>query len=315
MPRRTPILVALVLVLALLAPAPIPAQTVVFETDFESGLPPEFTAPGSALVPVQGYAGLGTAGNAFGGLFLRYALQGIVDTKLVLRNLPPHDAVDVGFLFAAIDSWDGTELFRVAIDGDVRFSHWFQLATGDTSSYLAPPGALLSRGHNLGWTDGLYYFRDRAYDLSVDPAFRGIPHTADTLEVKWFLGAVSGGAAGQWQGGSDESWALDHVRVTTSQGVVGVSPRPHVGLELAGAIPNPASSDHVVVHFTLPTAESARLELFDARGRLLARRVVSGLGAGKHAVVLAPRVRARGLAFLRLVQGDAVRTGRVVLLD
>ena len=306
----------LLLCTALLFSSNATAQpTVVFETGFENGLPPEFSAPGSVIEPVQGYGGLGVVGNQFGGSFLRYTLQGIVDTRLVLRNLPPHDAVDVGFLFGAIDSWDGTELFRVSVDGNVRFSHWFQLAVGDSSSYLASPGALLSRGRNLGWSDGSYYFRDRAYDLSVDPAFLGIPHSADTLEVKWFLGAVSGGAAAQWQGGGDESWAIDHVKVSTSLGLVDV-PGRNGGLALACSGPNPARSGNVRVRFTLPGPGTARLEWFNVAGRRLVAREVGTLGPGTHDVAL--RIdgpRAAGLGFVRLTRAGEVRTARVVLLD
>ena len=35
------------------------AQTTVFSTDFESGLPAQFSAPGAFIDGVQGYAGLG----------------------------------------------------------------------------------------------------------------------------------------------------------------------------------------------------------------------------------------------------------------
>ena len=63
---------------------------------------------------------------------------------MVLRNLPAHTRVSLGFLLAVIDSWDGAELLRVSVDGQEQFSHWFRLALGDTSSYVAPPGGLLS---------------------------------------------------------------------------------------------------------------------------------------------------------------------------
>ena len=290
--------------------------TTVFATDFESGLPAEMTAPGSAIEGVQGYAGLGQPGNQFGGSFLRYTLQGIVDTKLTLRNLPPHDAVDVGFLLAIIDSWDGTELMQVAVDGNLLFSHWFQLALGDASSYVAPPGALLSSGSNLGFTFGSYYVHDRAYDLSVDPAFIAIPHTADTLEVTWFLGAISGGAAAQWQGGGDESWAIDNLRIAIHPPATGVAPGAEAGLSLAPPWPNPGPASEVRARFTLASGAPARLDLYDARGRRLAGREVGSLGPGAHAVTLvAAGPRAPGVAFLRLVQGLSARTTRVVLLD
>jgi hypothetical protein len=312
--RLLPTLAALVALAGM--PRLAPAQpVVVFETNFESGLPPEFSAPGSTIVPVQGYAGLGPTGNQFGGSFLRYALLGIVDTKLTLRNLPQHDAVDIGFLLGVIDSWDGTELFKVSVDGNVLFSHWFQLATGDTSSYIAPPGGLLSRGSSLGFSEGTYFSRDRAYDMSIEPAFIAIAHTADTLEVKWFLGAISGGAAAQWQGGGDESWALDHVKVTAYRQPIGVTPRG-AGLALAAPFPNPATRAGLRARFTLTSDAPAALELFDARGRRLAAREVGSLGRGDHAVDLAPcGSAAPGVGFLRLTQGAASRVARVVLLD
>src|SRR5258706_15696638 len=46
--------------------------TQVFSTNFETGLPPEFSAPGSVIEGVQGYAGLGPVGRQFGGNFLHY---------------------------------------------------------------------------------------------------------------------------------------------------------------------------------------------------------------------------------------------------
>lgn len=196
---------------------------VVFSTDFESGLPAEFTAPNCVIEPVQGYAGLGPVGNQFGGSFLRYTAQTLADTKLTLTGLPAHDYLTIGFLFAAIDSWDGTELFRVSVDGNLLFSHWFQLATGDASSYSAPAGGLLSSGSNLGFSAGSYFGRDRAYNMAVEPAFITIPHTASTLEIVWNMGAISGPAANQWQGGADESWALDNVSVEVSESTLPVS--------------------------------------------------------------------------------------------
>ena len=44
----------------------------------------------------------------------------------------------------------------------------------------------------------------------------------------------------------------------------------------------------MMVGFTLPSAESARLELIDVAGRRVASRDVGALGAGQHAVNLTP---------------------------
>jgi hypothetical protein len=288
-----------------------------FSTDFESGLPPEMTAPGSVLDGVQGYAGLGVAGNQFGGSFLRYTSVPLYDTKLVLRNLPTHTSVSLGFLLGIIDSWDGTELFQVRVDDALLFNHWFQLAVGDSSDYIAPPGALLSRGHDLGFSGCCYYNRDRAYDLGADPVFQNIPHTADSLVVVWSLSAISGPAADQWQGGSDESWAIDNVSVTLTpptEDVPGTAAPP--GLELAGAQPNPSRDRRLHVQFALPTADPARLELFDVSGRRLAAREVGAMGPGRHALDMGERVRLDpGLYLLRLTQAGVSRTARAVVMQ
>lgn len=319
MPRISTLPVAAVLALSLACAGPAhsePARTaaVHWSSDFDSGLPPEMTAPGSQLEGVQGWAGLGPAGQAFGGTFLRYTSVPLYDTRLVLRNLPAHTNVSVSFLLALIDSWDGTELFQVSVDGATLFSHWFQLATGDTSSYIAPPGGMLSRGHNLGFTDGSYYYRDRAYDMGVEPAFQNIPHTADSLVVIWRLGAVSGPAATQWQGGSDESWAIDNVSVSLS-GTLDAPPLGAPGaLALAGAQPNPSRDGRLRARFVLPSNAPARLELFDVTGRRLAAREVGSLGAGSHTCDFGEEVRCSpGLYLLRLSQAGVARTARAAV--
>lgn len=309
-----PLFVALAIASAFaVSPAVAGAQTTVFSTDFEAGLPPEFAAPGAAIEGVQGYAGLGPVGNRFAGSFLRYSTLTLSDTRLSLTGLPPHTHLNLGFLLAVIDSWDGTELLQVVVDGNVVFSHWFQLATGDGSSYVAPPGALLSSGVNLGFSNGSWYSRDRAYDLSVEPAFQAIPHTAATADIVWRIGAVSGPAATQWQGGADESWAIDRVAVTLT-GVVGVEDGAPLAFGLEPIHPNPARERDVVVRFTLPVGTTARLELLDVAGRRVAVREATG--AGRHDVTLARRGELRsGVYFVRLSQGRNVHTRRAVVLD
>jgi len=204
------------LVLGLLLCAATAHGAVVFSTDFEAGLPDEFTSPGATIEPVQGFAGLGTPGNQFAGSFLRYADGDLFDTALTLTDLPVHDTLTLGFLLAVIDSWDGTELLEVTVDDVVVFSHSFELATADTSSYVPPEDGLLSSGTDLGFSAGAFYQHDRAYDLSVEPAFTDIPHSADSVTIVWRVRAVPGGAASFWQGGADESWAIDDVTVEVS---------------------------------------------------------------------------------------------------
>jgi len=318
MVARVQIVTVLVLaaMLAMATPHPGYAATTVFSTDFESGIPPEMTTDGLVTESVQGYSGLGPVGNQFSGNLLRYYAQTLYDTKLTLRNLPAHDHVSVRFLFAAIDSWDGTELYQVLVDGNLRFNHWFQLATGDTCDYPPPAvGVLLSSGTNLGWSAGSYYQHDRAYNLGLEPALQEIPHTADSLVVIWRMGAISGGAASQWQGGTDESWGIDNLRVDVST-IVGVPSGPVSSLALAGARPNPARGDRLMVELTLGEGAPATLELLDLRGRLVRRVAWSAPAAGRQAIDLAGGARiAPGVYFVRLTQAGAVRIKRTAVLD
>jgi hypothetical protein len=314
--RLFPLAVLVAGLAAATALSPLPALaaaqvTTVFSTDFSAALPPEFTAPGSAIESVQGYAGLGPPGYQFGGSFLRYNQMALHDTKLTLTGLPAHDHINVRMLLALIDSWDGTELMEIVIAGQLVFSNWFQLATGDTTSYVPPPGTLLSAGTNLGFTGGSYYQRDRAYNLAADPAFLNIPHTGPNLEVVWRLNAVPGGGAGYWQGGSDESWAIDQVAVDVISGSVGVEPGAS-GFGI-GRAANPQRGASLRVECVLAGDAAASLDLFDVTGRRVATHALSG--AGSHAVDLrASAPLAPGVYLVRLTQQTRVDTRRVALV-
>jgi hypothetical protein len=96
---------------------------------------------------------------------------------------------------------------------------------------------------------------------------------------------------------------------------VGVEPGPALPLRLETVRPNPILEGDVTIRFTLPTAETAYLELFDVRGRRLAWHEVGSRGAGQQAVNLVSR---RGLApgvyLVRLSQGTDARVTRMVVL-
>ena len=161
---------------------------------------------------VQGYAGLGHPGNQFGGTFLRSPTGNVV--TLTLSNLPAHDAVSVRFLFAAIDSLDGTGTFpegdflRVEVDGALVFRESFANALPNQDmSYVPPPGVELARRLDLGFTQGTYYL-DSAYDLGLDPVFHDIPHTGSTMSITW---QIEGPGI---QDLADESWAMDRLEVS-----------------------------------------------------------------------------------------------------
>jgi hypothetical protein len=201
--------------LACLVPAGAMAATVYFN-DFDGGLT---VAPGvSASLPVvtaiegvQGYSGLGSPGNQFGGDFLRNTSTGnpASSTTLTLTGLPAHTSVNVNFLLGIIDSWDGygvgwgPDAFNVMVDGVSVFSQVFAIASG-SMTYLPGPGVQLSVGSNLGFGGS---WTDNAYNMYEESAFQNIGHTGSSLTISWFASGAG------WQGGGDESWAIENVRV------------------------------------------------------------------------------------------------------
>jgi len=302
----------------LLAASVASADTQVFFTDFESGLPAQMSAQGAVIEGVQGYAGLGPVGNQFGGSFLRYTSVPLYDTSLTLTGLPAHDHLSLAFLAAFIDSWDGTELWKVTIDGTEVFSHWFQLATGDATDYVAPAGGLLSSGTNLGFSGGGYYFHDRAYNMGVDPIFT-VPHTASTVTIVWKLGAISGPAANQWQGGGDESWAIENVRVSVGTTATGVGDTPRASsITLLPNTPNPFSSV-TTFRVALPqNAGSAHIDVFDISGRRVSARAIPAT-AGMQDLYFDGRDSKgnqlpSGVYFYRLTVGADSRTQKFVIM-
>lgn len=185
----------------------------VFSTDFESALPASINAGVATLTGVQNYAGLGPTGNQFGGNFLRSPTGNVV--TLTLTGLPTHNALSVGFLFAAIDSLDGTgsfpsgDFFRIDVDGVNRFRESFANATdSQIQSYVAPAGGELARKQDLGFTGPGSFYRDSAYDFNVDTRFQNFAHTASSVTIAF---SIEGAGI---QDLTDESWAVDNLRVT-----------------------------------------------------------------------------------------------------
>jgi len=197
----------------LLALPAVAQDRVVFETDFDSGAPPEFaTTPPITPEFVQQFAGLGRAGFGFEGDFYRVPTgQQVV---LSLANLPAHSTLSLDFLFAAIDSLDGTgsfpsgDFFRVAVDGVEVFRESFANATPtQVQSYVPAPGVELARHVDLGFSGPGGYYTDSAYDMSLEPRFRGITHSAATATITF---EIEGPGV---QPLTDESWAIDRLRV------------------------------------------------------------------------------------------------------
>ena len=85
-------------------------------------------------------------------------------------------------------------------------------------------------------------------------------------------------------------------------------------LELGGLRPNPAVGD-LMVSFSLPDGETARLELFDVTGRVRLERDVGALGAGSHLVRLDSDTRVpAGLYWIRLAHGGQSRVVKALVV-
>ena len=91
--------------------------------------------------------------------------------------------------------------------------------------------------------------------------------------------------------------------------------RLSVPLALRGGWPNPTHSK-LTVAFSLASADLARLDVFDAGGRMVMSRSVGSLGAGEHLLALEGSTLPLrpGLYIVRLSQGGRKLSARVVLL-
>ena len=202
------------------------APLTVFSTDFAGVLPSQITLGGATLTGVQGFAGRGPAGNRFGGSFLRSATGNVVTLKL--SDLPAHDTISLAFLFAAIDSLDGTGtfpaggFFKIVFDGATLFSESFTNAPpSQIQSDVPPAGVELARHVDLGFTGPGSDYADSAYDLGADPRFAAFAHTASSAEIQFFIFGEGN------QDLNDESWAMGNLTVSVSTlGVLTPVPEP-----------------------------------------------------------------------------------------
>lgn len=212
------------------------APVQVFFSDFDGALPAEIS-PGTATpTGVQGYAGLGPVGNQFAGNFLRSATGNTV--TLSLTGLPAHDTISLEFLFAAIDSLDGTgtfpagDFFKIVFDGATLFSESFANALpSQIQSYVPPAGVELARRVDLGFSGPGSFFTDSAYNLGADRRFANFAHTGSTASIEFFIFGPGN------QSLADESWAMDNLRVSvTTRGLAVPEPASLalLGIGLAG---------------------------------------------------------------------------------
>jgi len=130
-----------------------------------------------------------------------------------LTGFQTHTSIDLNFLLAILNSWDGNgnpypDFFNVKVDGVSIFMETFaDSGTGDT--FVPETGVALAEnaglftvtGDNPGWMDA-------AYDMGLQTSvFDNIAHSASTITSDFFASGVA------WSGGADESFALDNIEV------------------------------------------------------------------------------------------------------
>jgi DNA-binding beta-propeller fold protein YncE len=99
-------------------------------------------------------------------------------------------------------------------------------------------------------------------------------------------------------------------------GTVGVPAESPLAFTLDEVRPNPVVRGRLTARFILPSDAPATLELVDVTGRRIVARDVGALGPGRHAVDLLEVAGVRsGIYFIRLRQGDALKTVRTAVLQ
>lgn len=198
------------------------AATLYFN-DFESSVG---LAGAGNITGAQGFAGIG----AISGNIWRNASTGnpAAASSLSLGGIGAHNGLTIEFDFMAIDSWDGStgagglvppDFFNVEVDSGSEFKETVDFAIeSDGSISTSADAALLFRGSNKGFTG----WPDTVYHITLNIS----GHNTSTAAINFF---ASGNG---WQGGSDESWGIDNLKISTAASV----PEPNTLLLLAGGL-------------------------------------------------------------------------------
>jgi hypothetical protein len=201
---------------------------------------------------------------------------------------------------------------------------WFvsAAASGQSVDNLAPPPPSPFTAAFVAGDTHLHWGVSAASDFGTFKLYRGssadfVPAAGNMIAATTDTGYADVGASGNY-------YKLSAVDVNGNEsafaalgpvGTLDVAGDVKLEFALAGVRPNPSRGNRVMVDFTLPTAQPARLELVDVAGRRVVDRAVGGLGAGRHAVDLAAgRPLAPGIYLVKLTQGAHSRVVRAAVL-
>ena len=142
------------------------------------------------------------------GSFLRNADAAGAATVIQLTDLPEHESLDLEFVLAIIDRWDGNDpgegpdSLRIEVDGTLVLNKTFSNIAAHGQSYAPSSDALLRSGTDLGFGAAA----DSLYDLTHMGACARSPIPAATAEIRIY-------AEGPNYGNRAESWAIDNFRI------------------------------------------------------------------------------------------------------
>ena len=188
---------------------PAAAATVtVYSNNFDA---PAVTAGGTTAVFSDAGGGLQATDPAYSATYgnvFRNSTTGL--TTLTLSNLPAHTSLSLGYLLAFLDSWDSIngsitpDLLSFFIDGVAVGSYTYDNASGGITQIGG--GKLVAPYIQF---DVNYFYSHTIADMTGDPALT-IAHTASSITFGWQVGGNG------WQGGTDEAWGMDNLRVTVN---------------------------------------------------------------------------------------------------
>ena len=150
-------------------------------------------------------------GNWSGNYFVNRRTGNPADpTTLTFTNLAPHSTISIAFLLGFLESWDsrdsgtsfGPDNLDLSIDGVQIISMTANNALGTIEDYAGGTELFddVQLNDNMSFADALV-------DMSTAPLLT-FAHSSTSLVVE-----VRASGAG-WQGGADEAWGLDDVKIT-----------------------------------------------------------------------------------------------------